>query len=547
MGSVELLVVLRRGSRTPLQQQITEQITALVRAGRLRPGDVVPASRELARQLDVSRTVVTRAYELLRANNVLVARRGSRTRVAPGPAPGPGPGQRVARTARHQPPPPAPELAPLPPRPTDGSSALWQPWDTTPSLRPDGAVDFRHGTPALAEFPMARWRQSLHSAYGRADAAALGYGPAEGSFALRTEIATLVRQSRALDASPEHIMVTGGATQALDILARTLAGPGDVVVIEDPSHTVLRQIFGCSGAAVVPVPVDPQGLRVDDIDARVRAHGHDPGRVKLVYVTPSHQFPTGFILSAARRRALLGWAYEHGAIILEDDYHNEFTFTGDRLPALAAERHRDTVVYVGSFSKTLFPALRVGYAILPPHLVQPFLGIKWITDRLSPTVTQDALADFITTGAYARHIGRMSRLYRQRRSRLLQALYDHFGAGVRVSGEAAGLHVLVTLTGARGVSEDRLAEAAARHGVRIYPASGYFVQDPPAEPSFLMGYAALPAPRITQGVAVLAGAVREALGPPRTGSSSAGSSRFPADAPHLPASAARRRSSSGLD
>ncbi|MFG3284165.1 PLP-dependent aminotransferase family protein [Streptomyces sp. NPDC048111] len=502
MGSSELLIVLDRDGGTPLQQQLCDQITALVRAGRLRPGDSVPASRELAQQLDVSRTVVTRAYELLRANSVIVAKRGSGTRIAP----------RAAERGIAQPPAQRAELAPQPPRPTDGSSALWQPWEPAPSHRPSGALDFRHGTPALAEFPVARWRQSLHDAYGRADVAALGYGPAEGSSTLRTEIATLLRRSRALDASPDHIMVTSGATQALDILVRMLVGPGDVVVIEDPSHTVLRQVFGCSRAHVVPVPVDEQGLRVGDIDAAVRAHGHDPQGVKLVYVTPSHQFPTGVILSGERRRALVRWAYGRGATVLEDDYHNEFTFTGERLPALAAERHRDTVVYVGSFSKTLFPALRIGYAVLPPQLVQPFLGIKWITDRLTPTVAQEALADFVATGAYARHISRMTRLYRQRRGRLLEALYEHFGAEVRISGEAAGLHVLVTLTGARDTAEERIAEVAAGRGVRIYPASGYFVEDPPDGPTFLMGYAALPAPRITRGVALLADAVREATG-----------------------------------
>ncbi|QIQ03041.1 PLP-dependent aminotransferase family protein [Streptomyces liangshanensis] len=499
MGSSELLIALDRDSATPLQQQVCDRITVLVRSGRLRPGDAVPASRELALQLDVSRTVITRAYELLRAHGILTARRGSGTRVA---AIADGDVPRPRRTA------PA-ALAPQPPRSTDGGNALWQPWEPPPTHHPGGGLDFRHGTPALADFPVARWLQALQDAYGRADAAALGYGPAEGSPALRTEIATLVRQSRALDASAERIMVTGGATQAMDILVRLLVGPGDVVVIEDPSHTVLRQVFGCSEAAVVPVPVDEEGLRVQDIDACVRARGHDPALVKLVYVTPSHQFPTGLIMSEARRLALLEWAYARGATVLEDDYHNEFTFTAERLPALAAARHRDTVVYVGSFSKTLFPALRIGYAILPPHLVQPFLGIKWITDRLTPTVDQDALALFISSGAYARHISRMTRLYRQRRSRLIEALLEHFGSEVRISGAAAGLHVLVTLTGTRGAGEDEIARLAAGRGVRIYPASGYFVQDPPSEPAFLMGYAALTTARITEGVALLAAVVRE--------------------------------------
>ncbi|WP_149549743.1 PLP-dependent aminotransferase family protein [Streptomyces marokkonensis] len=508
MGSTELLIALDREGGATLQQQVCDQVTALVRSGRLRPGDVLPASRELAQQLGVSRTVIIRAYELLRAQGILTARRGSGTRVAELPAGGAAerPASGAARSGSVQP-------VPAPPRPTDEGNPLWQPWEPPPVLRqPGNVLDFRHGTPALAAFPVARWRQSLHEAYGRADAATLGYGPAEGSPTLRAQIAALVRQSRAVDAAPENIMVTGGATQALDILVRMLVGPGDVVVIEDPSHTVLRQVFGCSDAAVVPVPVDEEGLRVADIDARVRAHGHDPGQVKLVYVTPSHQFPTGFIMSQPRRRALIAWAYERGATVLEDDYHNEFTFTDERLPALAAERHRGTVVYVGSFSKTLFPALRIGYAVLPPHLVQPFLGIKWITDRLTPAVSQEALADFIASGAYPRHISRMTRLYRQRRRRLLEALYEHFGAEVRISGEAAGLHVLVTFTGARGVPEEEIVKRAAARGVRVYPASGYFVLDPPAEPTFLVGYAALTTARITEGVTLLTAAVREATG-----------------------------------
>lgn len=509
MGSPELLIVLRRDRPTPLQQQVCDQVIALVRAGRLRPGDTVPASRELARQLDVSRTVIIKAYELLTANGYLTARPGSGTRVA-GPEHHQGtPTVPSAPSAAKR----AVALAPRPPRPTDDGHALWQPWEPAPVLRQadPAAIDFRHGTPALSRFPTARWRQSLEAALAKADDSLFGYGPAEGSAALRAEIAALVRHSRALSAPAERIMITSGATQALDILVRAIVGPGDVVVIEDPSHTVLRQIFGFSPAGVVPVAVDDEGLRVQDIDATVRAHGHDPARVRLVYVTPSHQFPTGCVMTAQRRRALVGWAQERGATILEDDYHNEYWFSGDRLPALAADAHQGSVVYVGSFSKTLFPALRIGYAILPERLVQPFLGIKWITDRLTATVEQEALADFIATGGYARHIAKMSGLYRRRRLRLLEALYECFGAGVRISGEAAGLHVLVALPGLleAGVGEAEFARRAAERGVLIYPASGYYAQDPPTEPTFLMGYAALTPERITEGVARLAAVRRQ--------------------------------------
>ncbi|MEU9101910.1 aminotransferase class I/II-fold pyridoxal phosphate-dependent enzyme [Streptomyces sp. NPDC048361] len=280
MGSPELLIVLDRDGGTPLQQQLCEEIAALVRAGRLRPGDGLPASRALAGQLGVSRTVVTRAYELLRANGVITARQGSGTRVAPD-ADAVEPGRpRLA--------PPTVLLEPQPPRPTDGGDTLWRPWEAPPAQRDADVIDFRHGTPALAEFPLARWRQSLHTAYGRAGAASLGYGPAEGSPALRTEIATLVRRSRALDASPDQIMVTSGATQAMDILVRMLVGPGDVVVIEDPRDLLL-----------LPRPrLARHGLRRS---GRLRPSAAPPqGGVLTRHPGPGHPAPRGSAPSPVR-------------------------------------------------------------------------------------------------------------------------------------------------------------------------------------------------------------------------------------------------------
>ncbi|WP_219994595.1 MocR-like pyridoxine biosynthesis transcription factor PdxR [Actinokineospora spheciospongiae] len=493
------MITIDRGSQVPLQQQICDQVAAAVGTGRLRPGEVLPASRELARQLGVSRTVVLRAYQLLGANGVLTGQQGSSTRIADSAAERLSPG-RSAKVA----------LVPQPPVPTRGG-ALWRPWDLdVKGRRPD--IDFRHDSPALNHFPLARWRRSLDNVHTRADALSLGYGPAEGSPALRDEVSRLVRRSRGLDASPDRVLITSGATQAMDILARVLVGPGDVVVIEDPSHTVLRQIFGISAGSVVPVPVDEEGLRVEDIDGYVRAAGHDPARVRLVYLTPSHQFPTGVVMSRERRAAMLDWARDRRAVVLEDDYHNEFSGTEGRLQALAADDTHGSVVYVGSFSKTLYPALRIGYAILPPRLIRPFLGVKWITDRLTPTVMQEALADFIAIGAFDRHISRMSRLYRVRRQRLVAALDEFFGDGARVSGAGAGLHVLVRLAAARGAGEQDIRLRATARGVKVYPASGYFIESPPDEPTFLMGYATLPESAIHEGVRLLRAA---ALGEPR--------------------------------
>ncbi|GAB1640067.1 PLP-dependent aminotransferase family protein [Krasilnikovia sp. MM14-A1259] len=499
MGTSQILIGLDRGSAVPLQTQLCDHIVDAVRTGKLQPGDPVPPSRQLAHELDVSRTVVLRAYELLRANGVLDGRRGSGTRIS-STLPG---GQAPAGSTRTS------TLAPEPPVAAPADHPLWQPWQRAA----DNAVDFRHSTPALAQFPISRWRRSVDEAFTRADAALLGYGPAEGSPALRAQLTALLRRSRALLAPADRILITSGATQAIDILVRLFVKPEDVIVIEDPSHMVLRQIFGYARAAVVAVPVDEQGLRVDDIDRHVRAAGHEPGRVRLIYVTPSHQFPTGCIMSPRRRRDLLRWAVAHGATVLEDDYHHEFTRTGERIPAIAADPGDADVAYVGSFSKTLFPSIRIGYAVLPPHLVQPFLGLKWITDRLTATVTQEALATFISSGSYAWHIGRMDRLYRQRRRRLLDALHGQFGGAVRVSGADAGLHVLATIGGVRGADPAEIARQAQARGVLVHPAADFFLGPAPDDPTFLLGYGAVPAERISEGVAAFAAAVRAVSGP----------------------------------
>ncbi|MEI7033986.1 GntR family transcriptional regulator [Streptomyces pratensis] len=297
MGSSELLIVLDRDSATPLQQQVCDQVTLLVRSGQLRPGDAVPASRELALQLGVSRTVVLRAYELLRANGILTARRGSGTRVA-GTAGATGGAAAEGRSAA-----PAP-LAPRPPRSTEDGDVLWQPWEPAPAHHPGGGIDFRHGTPALADFPVARWLQSLQEAYGRADAAALGYGPAEGAPALRTEIATLVRQSRALDASADRIMVTGGATQAMDILLVEAGDDEDAPLGDGFEHRVV-------GVGGVVDDVDPGGQRVADA-GEPAGMGPDPGAVSVRRTGGDHQLLCG-------EEQFVGAAVREGVVARRED------------------------------------------------------------------------------------------------------------------------------------------------------------------------------------------------------------------------------------
>ncbi|MFF2089498.1 PLP-dependent aminotransferase family protein [Paenibacillus sp. NPDC058174] len=242
------------------------------------------------------------------------------------------------------------------------------------------------------------------------------------------------------------------------------------VVDEDPAHTVLRDLFAFSGAEVVPVPVDRDGLCVDQINERTSEKAKPP---KLIYVTPSHQFPVGVTMSLARRLQMLEWASAHHALIVEDDYDSEFRYEGNKQSSLAGLLPSGNVIYIGSFSKSLFPSLRLGYVVLPAYLKPAFMAVKWITDRLSPVLEQEALASFITTGKYARHVYKMSRIYAARRSCLVHALKQSFGKRVTVYGAEAGLHLMIELDTELDVQH--IQRMSLAEGIQIYPATAYSV------------------------------------------------------------------------
>ncbi|WP_150274616.1 PLP-dependent aminotransferase family protein [Paenibacillus tepidiphilus] len=482
--AIELLITIDKKRETALSRQVYGQILQAIAGGCLKSGDRLPATRLLSKQLLVSRSVVLEAYEQLQAEGYLEMRKGAGTFVAATAAeagtsspPVSGDGCTVATKA--------PEFISFDP------------------LSSAAAYDFRHGVPAWDVFPMDRWQRALNEACRRATPDMLTYGPAEGSFALRDEIARLVRSTRSIPALPEQIVITTGATQALDILSRLCLSKGDQVLVEDPTHHVLREIFSFSGGEIIPVPVDQEGICVRDIDRCLAAYSQGPERTpKLLYVTPSHQFPIGVTLSFNRRIQLLEWARRSNALIIEDDYDSEYRYVGQKASALAGLDTSGRVVYVGSFSKILFPALRIGYAILPPALVEPFLAVKMITDRMTAAIEQEALADFIRSGQYARHIGRMGKLYATRRACLVEALQREFGDRVHILGDEAGLHLLIELQTA--ADELALAAEALRYGARIYPASGYYIGSRPEYPTFILGYANLSEHQIRLGIGAVA-------------------------------------------
>jgi GntR family transcriptional regulator/MocR family aminotransferase len=314
------------------------------------------------------------------------------------------------------------------------------------------------------------------------------------------------------------VLVTSGSQQALEICSRLLVGEGDRVVVEDPGYDGVHNAFLAAGADITRVPVDRNGLIVSALP-----EGGRP--VRLVYVTPSHQFPTGAVMSASRRYALLAWARRRGAHVLEDDYDSEFRYTGRPIEALAALEPGGPVIYCGTFAKSLFPSLRLGYLSLPPGLVAAAVGCKWLSDLGSPPILQSLVGELMARGAYDRHIRRMLRRYRERRDALVAALHAHLGPAIDVDGHEAGLHVLVWL---RDLPPDRVDALVARClergvGVHSLARSAVVSFDPHAarlptrRAGLLLGYGVVDVRNIDRGIAVVAAAYREIAGTPAAG------------------------------
>ncbi|MBP2000273.1 GntR family transcriptional regulator/MocR family aminotransferase [Paenibacillus shirakamiensis] len=501
-----LFIQLDKKSTIPLNRQIYEQIQKLIVSGTLQKHEALPPTRQLSEQLEISRSVVIQAYEQLQAEGYLIMKKGSGTFVAD-------------NTAFHPLSSVSPELdvnlktldstlsLPALSLPTNYNNPPEESTEASSSI----PFDFRHGVPAWDVFPMDVWQKSLVRTCRKSTPALLGYGPAEGSMNLRREIARLLRSSRSIPVTADQIVMTTGATQALDILARLLIRPGDQVVVEDPAHSILSEIFGYSGARVISVPVDREGLSVNHIYSQMKKQNTSSnlGQTKLIYVTPSHQFPLGVTMSLERRHELIRWAEREDAYIIEDDYDSEYRYEGYKLSALAGLGASERIIYVGSFSKILFPALRIGYAVLPRPLVQPFLSIKRIADRMSPSFEQEALADFISNGQYAKHVNQMGKLYAARRARLVRSLKHQFGRKVKIFGDQAGLHLLLEVD--CDASEHVIASRSLNYGVKVYPAGVYFTHTKRDKPTFILGYSNLSEEQIDEGIQKFAQAVTDCV------------------------------------
>jgi GntR family transcriptional regulator/MocR family aminotransferase len=477
----------RRATSPPRHRLLYEQLRRQILDGRLQPGERLPATRQLALQLGVARITVARAYDDLAAAGFVEGRQGSGTYVTGGSGRAPvvasaAQPRRLSSWARRV-------LAEPPPTPLEPTEPL--------------PFDFEPGTPDWDAFPRRIWWRLVGRRLREGGAALRRYGDPAGFMGLREAIARHIGASRAVVCRPEQVVIVNGAQQATDLLARLLLEPGDRVVVEDPGYPEARVLLSAYGARLEPVPVDEAGLAVDHLP-------RDGAR--LVYVTPSHQFPTGVTLPLERRLRLLAWAEAHDALVLEDDYDSEFRHVGPPVESLQGLDRSGRVIYFGTFSTVLFPQMRVGYAVLPPGLVEPFVQAKWLADRGTGTLEQQALADFLAEGHFARHLRRMRRLGRARRDALLAALRGYFGTAVALPSAATGMHVMVRLD---GIDAAALAAAGRQRGVGVYPAAPYYAARAADPSALLLGFGALDERAIDEGIRRLAevtdGAVR--LGP----------------------------------
>ena len=380
---------------------------------------------------------------------------------------------------------------------------LWNADGTAAERFGPAPFDFRPGRPDWDAFPRELWSR-LTARRVRGDSASLAtYGDPAGYHPLREAIARHLAHSRGVRRGAEQVVVVNGSQQGVDLLVRLWLDPGECAALEDPGYQGAALALRAHGMRVLPVPVDDDGLDVATLPAPDTADAP-----RLVYVTPSHQYPTGATLTLPRRLRLLEWAARRGALVVEDDYDSEFRYSGRPLESLQGLDGAGVVAYVGSFSKALFPPLRVGYVVLPPDLREPFVAAKWLADRQTATLDQQVLSDFIADGHFERHLRRMRRLYGARRDALLAALREHLGGLAAPGGDGAGLHLVAWLPD--GWDAAALAARAAAHGVAATPVAPYY-QGGSQRPGLMLGFAALDEGTIRAGIARLARAADEVV------------------------------------
>ncbi len=451
--------------------EIARQIRQAISSGVLKPGDRIASTRQLATDIGVARGTAFTALELLAAEGLLESKRGCGTFVS-----------RYARKTAT--------------RVASGKTPLPEPRF---SLIPDvdreesGFINCQPCRPSVSEFPVPIWRRCVSFAGSARPSSS--YGDPKGSWNLRESISNYLRRSRAFDADPSQIIVTNGAIHALYLLATAYVDRNSVVAMENPGYPLARQVFGLTGAKIVNIPVDDQGMTTSNLPEAAKG-------CRLAYVTPSNQFPIGSRLALSRRYKLLEWASENRVLLLEDDYDGEFRYDVRPLPPLASLPHDGHVVYLGTFSKTMYPGIRVGFAVAPKEIIDVMASLRTVTDYQSNTISQRALAKFIDDGEYEKHVHRMRRTYARRRSVLANTLTDRY-KDMALKGIDSGINALVQL--ANGVSAAETAQRARSLGISVVPLARYdYDKRSASDDSLVVGYGALNSDEIVKAVSALA-------------------------------------------
>jgi GntR family transcriptional regulator / MocR family aminotransferase len=466
---IDLAISIDRTSLTPLYQQLVEKIRHAVLEGRLKPNQKLPSSRSLAKSLNVSRSTVIQSYEQLESEGYLETRLGSGTYICH---------QIPDDWLKFQ------QIEPINSK-TAKNSTLSQFGKSLISVKrlevsePDYEISFRYGNPAVKYFPIQQWRK-LIARYCDNSPVLLNYAAdAAGHFPLRIAIADYLGRSRAVRCIPEQVIIVNGSQQALNLIARLTLNPGDWVAIEEPGYLGARHCFTAQSANLQPIPVNSEGL---DVEFLIKSDRY----FKLIYVTPSHQFPTGVTLTLRQRIALLQWVQQTETLIIEDDYDSEYRYGEQPIPALQGMDKSQSVIYVGTFSKTMFPSLRIGYLVVPQSWISIVSSAKWLCDRYTSLLEQYALTDWLVEGYFERHIRRMRQLYNLRRQVLIQALENYFGDRVTILGANAGIHLMVKIETA--LCDEITIQKAAALGIGLISARGYYLQ-PQHQGEFIFGYA----------------------------------------------------------
>lgn len=508
-------------AQSPLHRQIYDELRKAILSGRLAAGKKVPSTREMSKALGVARATVTLAYDYLLSEGYLEAYLGSGTYVSrklPEALLEAAPDSVAVGAVVDVEDLTVPLAGSEKPRQLSeyGRNLQSRYWLKFPDEEPE--IQFSFGRPYLDEFPMKVWSHLMTRHCRNLELDLLDCPTKAGGYApLKEAIAGYLSRARAVVCDPEQVIVVNGSQQAVDLVTRVMVDPGDIVGIEEPGYFGAQKALEAQGAKLSPIYVDRNGVRVDYLKSRFggevkefdSSHGESRGseskvgeslsseRLKLLYVTPSHQYPTGVVLSLPRRMELLSWASRTGTIIVEDDYDSEYRYTGRPIPALAGIDNQGSVIYVGTFSKVLVPALRLGYLVVPKDLIEVFTRAKWLVDRHSSLLQQQVLADFIREGFLERHIRKMRAVYQEKRKLVLELLNGLFEDTVTIYGDNAGINVLVRFN--TSMSDIEIVERARQLGVGIAPTQHFYIGDAPTG-EYLLNYGGLSDSEVIEGL-----------------------------------------------